>query len=134
MVRKSFRTLELPPTGHWWNWASRRIGLSLHRPLYEREAIMTRRTHWVAMMSILIGMGGPRWLAAGAPPAAPGRSGSTGDRPAGTIAFASLAPRGWDVYLVEVASRRTRRLTDHPALDGNAVFAADGRTLAFVST
>jgi Tol biopolymer transport system component len=37
-------------------------------------------------------------------------------------------------YLFEVASRRTRRLTDHPALDFNAAFATDGRSLAFIST
>jgi len=58
----------------------------------------------------------------------------TNDQPAGTIAFSSLAPRGWDLYLVEVASRQTRRLTNHPALDFNAAFSGDGHTLAFVST
>ncbi len=56
------------------------------------------------------------------------------EAPEGTIAFSSLAPRGWDLYLTDVASRQTRRLTDHPALDFNAAFAADGRPLAFVST
>ncbi|MFN4261154.1 MAG: DPP IV N-terminal domain-containing protein [Gemmataceae bacterium] len=54
-------------------------------------------------------------------------------RPAGAIAFASLAPRGWDVYVADMTTRETRRLTDHPALDYNAVFAPDGRRIAFVS-
>jgi Tol biopolymer transport system component len=59
---------------------------------------------------------------------------STADQPAGTIAFSSLAPRGWDLYLLDVASRQTRRVMAHPALDFNAAFARDGRSLAFVST
>lgn len=53
--------------------------------------------------------------------------------PSGTIAFSSLAPRGWDLYLLEIASRRTCRLTDHPALDFNAAFAPEGDRIAFVS-
>jgi Tol biopolymer transport system component len=36
--------------------------------------------------------------------------------------------------MVEVGSRRIRRLTENPALDFNAAFAPDGRSLAFVST
>ncbi len=55
------------------------------------------------------------------------------DRPKGTIAFASLAPRHWDVYLLDVQSRQPRRLTDHPANDYNAAFSPDGKRLAFVS-
>jgi Tol biopolymer transport system component len=58
---------------------------------------------------------------------------STSDRPAGTIAFASLAPRGWDVYLMDVETRKTRRLTEHAALDYNATFAPDGKHITFVS-
>jgi Tol biopolymer transport system component len=58
---------------------------------------------------------------------------SPGERPSGTVAFASLAPRGWDLYLVDVETHQTRRLTDHPALDYNAAFAPDGDTIAFVS-
>lgn len=53
--------------------------------------------------------------------------------PTGTILFPSLAPRDWDVYLVEVKTGKTQRLTDHPALDFNAAFSSDGRTIAFVS-
>ncbi len=53
--------------------------------------------------------------------------------PAGTIAFPSLAPRDWDLYVVDVQTRQSRRLTDHPALDYNAAFSPDGRTIAFVS-
>jgi Tol biopolymer transport system component len=93
---------------------------------------MGRQAIQVVIVSVLLQAGGR--IAPGAPPGPGVPGGSSGDRPAGTIAFSSLAPRGWDLYLVEVASRRTRRLTDHPALDFNAAFAADGRTLAFVST
>ena len=62
----------------------------------------------------------------GAPPAA-----AAG--PAGMIAFASLAPRGWDVYAVEADSGREHRLTDHPRLDFNAASSPEGRRVAFVS-
>src|SRR5262245_35728191 len=55
------------------------------------------------------------------------------DRPAGTIASASLAPRGWDLYITDLQTRQTRRLTDHPALDYNAAFSPDGKRIAFVS-
>lgn len=57
------------------------------------------------------------------------------DRPApsGVVAFSSLAPRGWDLYLLEIDSRQNRRLTDHPALDFNAAFAPQGDRIAFVS-
>jgi Tol biopolymer transport system component len=52
---------------------------------------------------------------------------------AGTIAFSSLAPRGWDLYVVDVQTRESRRLTDHLALDYNAAFSPDGQRIAFVS-
>ena len=39
--------------------------------------------------------------------------------------LSSLAPRGWDLYLLDVESHRSRRLTDHPALDFNAAFAPE---------
>ena len=52
------------------------------------------------------------------------------DRPAGTIAFSSLAPRGWDLYVTELESRQSRRLTDHPALD--SLFVAVGVALILV--
>jgi Tol biopolymer transport system component len=72
-------------------------------------------------------------LAAGLHAATPMTCQAGDDRPAGTIAFASLAPRGWDVYLLDVESRQTRRLTDHPALDFNAAFSPGGSRIAFVS-
>src|SRR5262249_26024928 len=53
--------------------------------------------------------------------------------PRGTIAFASQAPRGWDIYVTDTKSAKTTRLTDHPALDYNAVASPDGKRLAFVS-
>ena len=64
--------------------------------------------------------------------APPGRAAEY-DRPAGTIAFASLAPRGWDLYRLDLATRRAHRLTDHPALDFNAAIAPDSDRIAFVS-
>ena len=57
----------------------------------------------------------------------------TADRPRGTIAFASQAPRGWDVYATDLKSGTTTRLTDHPALDFNAAASPDGKRVAFVS-
>jgi Tol biopolymer transport system component len=53
--------------------------------------------------------------------------------PRGTIAFSSLGPRGWDLYAINLRTRRSRRLTDHPALDYNPVFSPDGQEIAFVS-
>ena len=44
------------------------------------------------------------------PRARTARAGEAG--PKGTIAFSSLAPRGWDVFLIDVESRASRRLTD----------------------
>ncbi len=58
--------------------------------------------------------------------------GKEADRPRGTIAFASQAPRGWDVY-VKDETGKTTRLTDHPALDFNAAASPDGKRIAFVS-
>jgi Tol biopolymer transport system component len=55
------------------------------------------------------------------------------EKPAGTIAFSSLAPRGWDLYLTDVETQRSRRLTDHPALDFDAAFAPSGASIVFVS-
>ncbi len=53
--------------------------------------------------------------------------------PAGTIAFSSLAPRGWDLYVADVQTHESLRLTDYPALDYNAAFSPDGQSIAFVS-
>ena len=58
----------------------------------------------------------------------------------GSIFFASLGPRGWEIYLTEgLASgspkeeKAARRLTNHYALDYNAAFSPDGKRIAFVS-
>ncbi len=53
-------------------------------------------------------------------------------RPSGTIAFASLAARDWDLFLTDGSETETA-LTDEPALDFNAAFAPDGQQIAFVS-
>jgi Tol biopolymer transport system component len=82
-----------------------------------------RTTSALAALVFAVGLPGP-----GLPTCRAGE-----DRPRGTIAFSSLAPRGWDLYLIDLESRRTRRLTDHPALDFNAAFAPEGGRLAFVS-
>jgi len=44
-----------------------------------------------------------------------------------------LAPPDWDIYLYEQPGAAPRRLTDHPALDYNAVFSPDGRWVVFTS-
>ena len=49
-------------------------------------------------------------LVAAAPP-----SSAPKDQPRGIIAFSSLAPRHWDVYVLDVKTRHRRRLTDHVA-------------------
>src|SRR5262245_56294017 len=49
--------------------------------------------------------------------ASPGEQAPAPTPPGGTILFSSLAPRGWDVYLTDVATKETRRITDHAALD-----------------
>jgi Tol biopolymer transport system component len=61
----------------------------------------------------------------------PGKAQDEGLR--GTIAFSSLAPRGWDLYLCDVETRGSRRLTDHAALDFNASFVPAGDRVVFVS-
>jgi Tol biopolymer transport system component len=53
--------------------------------------------------------------------------------PPGSIGFASLAPRGWDITVTDLQTRQGRSLTDHPALDYNAAFSPDGNRIAFVS-
>jgi putative membrane-bound dehydrogenase-like protein len=55
------------------------------------------------------------------------------DPPVGTVAFGSLAPRGWDVFVHDRQTGKTTRLTEHPANDYNAVLTMDGRRIAFVS-
>jgi len=55
------------------------------------------------------------------------------ERPGGTIVFTSLAPRGWDVYSVDLKSKQIRKLTDHIRLDYNASFSPGGDRIAFVS-
>src|SRR5437588_2175525 len=79
-----------------------------------------------ATLGVALAFARPCELPGGDPKAAPAP-------PGGTILFSSLGPRGWDVYLTDVAGNETRRLTDHPALDFNAAFSPDGRRIAFVS-
>ena len=55
------------------------------------------------------------------------------DSPNGSILYSSIGPRGWDVYVLDAGATEPRQLTDHPALDYNAVLSPDGETVAFVS-
>lgn len=43
------------------------------------------------------------------------------------VVYTTLRPPNWDVYLFEQPGAAPRRLTDHPALEYNAVFSPDGR-------
>jgi len=54
------------------------------------------------------------------------------DTASGTISFASLAPRRWDLYQTEIGGA-TARITRTTQLDYNAAFSPDGTKLAFVS-
>jgi Tol biopolymer transport system component len=59
--------------------------------------------------------------------------GPAGAGPAGIIAFASLAPRGFDLYRTDVKTGKTARLTRDAGLDYNPAFSPDGKSVAFVS-
>ena len=60
------------------------------------------------------------------------QQGTSESQPEGTIAFSSLAPRDWDLYLCD-ADGAHLQLTRHRALDFNAAFSPDGQKIAFVS-
>ena len=57
---------------------------------------------------------------------------NTSKRPEGIIAFSSVAPRHFDLYLHD-SPGDTTQLTKTSALDYNAAFSPDGRRIAFVS-
>jgi len=63
--------------------------------------------------------------------AGPGAS-AADERELGTIAFPSLAPRGWDLYLHEDAGERL--LVGGDALEFNASFSPDGEAVAYVGS
>ena len=50
-----------------------------------------------------------------------------------TIVYTTLRPPNWDVFLFDEGAASPRRLTDHPALDYNAVFSPDGEWVVFTS-
>jgi TolB protein len=66
----------------------------------------------------------------------------------GRVNFPSWSPAGdlvqftsdrggdqnYDIYTIDVTTRRTRRLTEHPGVDAHASWSRDGRWLAFSST
>jgi Tol biopolymer transport system component len=66
----------------------------------------------------------------------------------GRVNFPSWSPAGdlvqftsdrggdqnYDIYTIDVATRRIRRLTEHPGVDAHASWSSDGRWLAFSST
>ena len=41
--------------------------------------------------------------------------------------------QNYDIYTIDVTTRRTRRLTEHPGVDAHASWSSDGRWLAFSS-
>jgi hypothetical protein len=52
---------------------------------------------------------------------------------ASQVAFVSTRGGNWDLYVVEVASGQTTRLTDHAATDVAPTWSPDGQRLAFLS-
>lgn len=50
-----------------------------------------------------------------------------------TVVYTTLRPPNWDIFLFDEPEGPPRRLTDHPALDYNAVFSPDGRWLVLTS-
>lgn len=49
------------------------------------------------------------------------------------IAFISSRSGNWEIHLVDVATGRERRLTEHPAVDVAPAWSPNGRQLAFLS-
>lgn len=49
------------------------------------------------------------------------------------LTYSSYRPAGSDLYLYSSSGSEPRRLTDHPALDYEATFSADGRWIVFTS-
>ncbi|MDO8991227.1 MAG: hypothetical protein Q7U91_16500 [Sideroxyarcus sp.] len=49
------------------------------------------------------------------------------------IIYTALRPANMDIYLFDAPGKAPRRLTEHPALDYNAVFSPDGRWVVFCS-
>ena len=52
----------------------------------------------------------------------------------GRILFCSNRRGNYDIWLLDLASRTSRRLTDHPAYDCDPAWSPDGRWFAFVSS
>ena len=57
----------------------------------------------------------------------------TDTAPRDRVSYATFAPASLDIYLFERTGAVPRRLTDHPALDYDAVVSPDGRWLIFCS-
>ena len=84
---------------------------------------------FIAALALTVGV-----LAAAEPSTtAPTTTPSPAPSPRGAIAFSSLAPRGWDLWVADLQAGKDRRLTDHPSLDYNAALSPDGQRIAFVS-
>lgn len=61
------------------------------------------------------------------------RPASAADPLAEAIVYTTLRPPNMDIYLFDEPGGTSQRLTDHPALDYNAVFSPDGRWIVFTS-
>lgn len=49
------------------------------------------------------------------------------------IFYASMSPEGWDVYLAEQPGEPYKKITDHPALDYDAIIDPSGQYIVFTS-
>jgi TolB protein len=58
----------------------------------------------------------------------------TSPGPAYSIAFSSFAPLDTEIFIANADGSGARALLPHPALDSDASFAADGRSIVFTST
>lgn len=49
------------------------------------------------------------------------------------IFYSSFRPEGWDIYMMKEGTKKLEKLTEHPALDYDAVVSPDGKWVVFTS-